>query len=391
MDFGFSEEDKQFQQEVRDFITKELPPNWTGTGLLQEAKDGEEWEFAHNMLRKVGSKGWHALAWPKEYGGEDSVTKQFILSDEMYFNELPGVDLQGALMCAPTLIQYGTEEQKNKHLPKISRGEEVWCQGFSEPGAGSDLASVSTKAVEKDDCYIVDGQKVWSTGAHRADWTFILARTDPEARKHRGISFFLVDLKSPGVTVRFLPNIVGTYCEIFFDGVKVPKSNMVGKKNDGWSVTGAVLGYERSGIHRIAAARRNLSRLMEFAQNTKRNGRTLFQDPLIRNALTQLAIEAEAARLLALRIVWMQSTGKAIDHEASMSRVFGAEFQQRVAQAGLQITGAFGQLDEGSEWAPLSGFFQRQYLYAAAATVGAGTAEIQRNIIALRGLGLPRS
>ncbi len=391
MDFGFSEEDRQFQQEVREFIKKELPPNWTGTGLLQEAKDGEEWEFAHSMLRKVGDKGWHALAWPKEHGGQDSVTKQFILSDEMYFNELPGVDLQGALMCAPTLIQYGTDEQKNEHLPKIARGEEVWCQGFSEPGAGSDLASVSTKAVEKGDHFIVDGQKVWSTGAHRADWTFILARSDPEAPKHRGISFFLVDLKSPGVTVRFLPNIVGTYCEIFFDGVEVPKKNMVGKKNDGWRVTGAVLGYERSGIHRIAAARRNLSRLMEFAENTKRNGRTLFQDPLIRNTLTQLSIEGEAARLLALRIVWMQSTGKAVDHEASMSRVFGAEFQQRVAQAGLKITGAIGQLDEGCKRAPLSGFFQRQYLYAAAATVGAGTAEIQRNIIALRGLGLPRN
>lgn len=391
MDFSYSDDDKQFQQEVRDFIKQELPPNWTGTGLLQEAKDGEEWEFAHSMLRKVGARGWHSLAWPKEYGGQDSVTKQFILSDEMYFNELPGVDLQGALMCAPTLIQYGTDEQKNDHLPKIARGEEVWCQGFSEPGAGSDLAAVSTKAVDKGDYFVVDGQKVWSTGAHRADWTFILARTDPEAPKHRGISFFLVHLKSPGVTVRFLPNIVGTYCEIFFDGVELPRKNMVGKKNDGWRVTGAVLGYERSGIHRIAAARRNLSRLLEFARSTKRNGVPLFQDPIIRSRLTQLAIEAEAARLLAWRIVWMQSTGKAVDHEASMSRVFGAEFQQRVAQAGLQITGAAGLLDEGCKWAPLEGFFQRQYLYAAAATVGAGTAEIQRNIIAQRGLGLPRS
>ena len=391
MDFTFSEEDRKFQQEVREFIKKELPPNWTGTGLLQEAKDGEEWTFAHSMLRKVGAKGWHSLSWPKEYGGQDSVTKQFILSDEMYYNELPGVDLQGALMCAPTLIQYGSDQQKKDFLPKISRGEQVWCQGFSEPGAGSDLASVSAKAVDKGDHFVVDGQKVWSTGATRADWTFILARTDPEAPKHKGISFFLVSLKSPGVTVRFLPNVVGTYCEIFFDNVSVPKENLVGKKNDGWRVTGAVLGYERSGIHRIAAARRNLSRLMEFAMTTRRNGIPLFKDPLIRNKLTQLQIEAEAAKLLAHRIVWMQSTGKAVDYEASMSRVFGAEFQQRVAQAGMQITGAFGQLDEGCKWAPLSGFFQRQYFYASAATVGAGTSEIQRNIIALRGLGLPRS
>jgi alkylation response protein AidB-like acyl-CoA dehydrogenase len=390
MDFSFSEEDTKFHQEVLEFIKKELPRDWTGTGLLQEAKDGDEWEFARNMLRKLGDKGWHSLSWPKEFGGQDSVTKQFILSDEMYYHELPGVDLQGALMCAPTLIQYGSEQQRNEFLPKIARGEQVWCQGFSEPGAGSDLASVTTRAVDKGDHFIVDGQKVWSTGAHRADWTFILARTDPEAPKHKGISFLIVDLKSPGVTVRFLPNIVGTYCEIFFDNLVVPKENLIGKQNDGWRVTGAVLGYERSGIHRIAAARRNLARLIEFAKETKHSGKPLFADPVIRNRLAQLYAEAEAARILAHRIVWMQSAGKAVDYQASMSRVFGAEFQQRVAQTGLQITGAFGQLDEGCKWAPLSGFFQRQYLYAAAATVGAGTAEIQRNIIALRGLGLPR-
>ena len=390
MDFSFNEEEEKFHREVIDFIKRELPDNWTGTGLLQEAKDGAEWEFARGMLRKVGDTGWHSLSWPKEHGGQESATKQFILSDEMYYHELPGVDIQGALMCAPTLIQYGSETQKKNFLPKIARGEQVWCQGFSEPGAGSDLAAVSTRAVDKGDHFVVDGQKVWSTGAMRADWTFILARTDPDAAKHRGISFLLVDLKTPGVEVRFLPNIVGTYCEIFFDNVIVPKENLVGKQNDGWRVTGAMLGYERSGIHRIAAARRNLTRLIEFAKETERHGKPLFADPVIRNRLAQLYVEAEAARILAHRIVWMQGAGKAVDQEASMSRVFGAEFQQRVAQAGLQITGAFGQLDEGCKWAPLSGFFQRQYFYAAAATVGAGTAEIQRNIIALRGLGLPR-
>ncbi|RLC95129.1 MAG: hypothetical protein DRI39_00860 [Chloroflexi bacterium] len=390
MDFRFSQEDEAFRQEVREFIQQELPPDWTGTGLLQEAKDGPEWEFCRSMLRKLGAKGWHSLAWPQEYGGQGSVTKQFILSDEMYYHELPGVDLQGALMCGPVLIEYGSEEQKKEHLPKIARGEAVWAQGFSEPGAGSDLAAVATRAVEKDDCYIVDGQKVWSTGAHRADWTFILARTDPEARKHRGISFFLVDLKSPGVTVRFLPNIVGTYCEIFFDGVRVPKENLVGKKNDGWTVAGAVLGYERSGIHRIAAARRNLTRLLEFAQQTRRNGVPLFKDPVVRNRLSHLFVECEAVRVLAHRIVWMQSTGQPVDYQASMSRVAGAEFQQHVAQAAMQLLGQYGPLEEGSRWTPLKGFFLRQYLYAMAATIGAGTAEVQRNIIALRGLGLPR-
>ena len=391
MDFRFSEEDEAFRQEVHEFIKQELPPDWTGTGLLQEAKDGPEWEFSRGMLRKLGAKKWHSLSWPKENGGLDSIAKQFILSDEMYYNELPGVDLQGALMCAPTLIQYGTEEQKQEHLTKIAKGEEVWAQGFSEPGAGSDLAAVASKAVEKDDCFILDGQKVWSTGAHRADWTFLLARTDPEAPKHRGISFFLLDLKTPGVTVRYLPNIVGTYCEIFFDSVRVPKENLVGNKNQGWRVTGAVLGYERSGIHRIAAARRNLHRLLEFAQETKRNGVPLFKNPVVRNRLTSLVVEGEAVRLLAHRIVWMQGNGQSVDHQASMSRVSGAEFQQHVAQAAMQLLGHYGPLEEGCKWAPLQGFFLRQYLYAMAATVGAGTAEVQRNIIAQRGLGLPRN
>jgi len=390
MDFRFSEEDELFRQEVLEFIRQELPPDWNGTGLLQEAKDGPEWEFSRSMMRKVGEKGWHSLAWPKEHGGQASVTRQFILSDEMYYHELPGVDIQGALMLAPTLIEYGSEEQKKEHLPKVTRGETVWCQAFSEPGAGSDLAAVATKAVEKDNCFVLDGQKVWSTTAHRADWTFVLARTDPNVKKQRGISFFLVDLKSPGVTVRFLPNIVGMYCEIFFDGVEVPKENMVGKKNEGWTVTSAVLGYERSGIHRIAAARRNLSRLIQFTRETKYHGVPLFHDPVIRNRLASLHVEAEAVRLLARRIVWMQSTGQPVDYQASMSRVAGAELQQHVAQAAMHVLGYYGQLEEDAAQAPLQGFFLRQYLYAMAATVGAGTAEVQRNIIALRGLGLPR-
>jgi len=390
MDFRFSEEEEGFRQEVREFIKKELPPHWTGTGVLQEAKDGEEWEFSRNMLRKVGGRGWHALAWPKEYGGQESVARQFILSEEMYYHELPGVDLLGALMCAPALIEYGTEEQKREHLPKIAKGEVLWCQGFSEPGAGSDLAALATRAVEKDDHFILGGQKVWSTNAHRADWCFLLARTDPQVPKHRGISFFLLDMKTPGVTVRLLPNIVGTYCEIFLDSVPVPRGNLVGKQDDGWRVSTAVLGYERSGIHRIAAAQRNLTRLIEFAKETKCDGVPLFKDPSVRSRLTQLFIESQAVRLLAYRIVWLQSRGQSVDYEASMARLFSAEFQQRVASTGMQLLGPYGQLEPGCRWAPLVGFFLRQYLHALGATVAAGTSEIQRSIIAIRGLGLPR-
>ncbi len=300
MDLHFSKEDEEFRQEVLQFISQELPADWRGTGLLSEAKGDEEWQFALKMLRKVGAKGWHSLAWPREYGGQASMTRQFIFSEEMYYHELPGVDLVGTLMLAPSIIQHGSEQQKREHLPKIARGEVVWCQGFSEPGAGSDLASLSTRAVDAGDHFIVNGQKVWSTNANRADWGYFLVRTDPDVPKHKGISFLLVDMRTPGLTARHLPNIVGTYCEIFLDNVHVPKENLVGKVNDGWRVANTVLGYERSGVHRISAARRNLDKLIEYAQQTVRGGEPLFKMPLVRNRLTDLYIEAQAVRLLAL-------------------------------------------------------------------------------------------
>lgn len=391
MDLRFTEEEERFRQEVREFIKQELPPDWKGTGLLSEAEGEEEWQFSREMMRKVGAKGWHSLAWPKDLGGQDSPAKQFIFSEEMYYNELPGVDLVGALMCAPAIIQHGTEEQKKEHLPKIARGDIVWCQGYSEPGAGSDLASLSTRAVEKDDCFILDGQKVWSTNADRADWGYVLARTDPNVPKRKGISFFLMDMKSPGVTARLLPNIVGTYCEIFLDSVRIPKENVIGGVNNGWKVANTVLGFERSGVHRIAATWRNLDRITEFAMRTKRNGAPLFQDPQIRNKLAHLHVESQAVRLLTYRIVWLHSTAKErdISYEVSMGRLSGSLFQQHVAAAAMDILGPYGQLDPSSKYAPLEDF-RREYLWSLAATVGAGTSEIQRNIIATRGLGLPR-
>jgi alkylation response protein AidB-like acyl-CoA dehydrogenase len=390
MNLHFSEEDESFRREVLEFIGKELPADWKGTGLLSEAHGEEEWRFAREMLRKVGAKGWHSLAWPREYGGHESMTKQFIFSEEMYYHELPGVDLVGTLMLAPSIIQHGSEQQKREHLPKIARGEVVWCQGFSEPGAGSDLASLSTRAVDAGNHFIVNGQKVWSTNANRADWGYFLVRTDPDVPKHKGISFLIVDMQTPGLTARHLPNIVGTYCEVFLDNVHVPKENLVGKVNDGWKVANTVLGYERSGVHRISAARRNLDKLIEYAQQTLRGGEPLFKMPLVRNRLTDLFIEAQAVRLLAYRVLSLQNSGRDISYEVSMSRLGGSLLQQHVAGAAMDILGPLGLLDPGSEWAPPSDF-RREYLYSLGATVGAGTAEIQRNIIATRGLGMPKS
>jgi alkylation response protein AidB-like acyl-CoA dehydrogenase len=389
MNFTFSADDEEFRREVRAFIKDELPPDWAGTGLLSEAKDEEEWQFALKMLRKVGAKGWHSLAWPREYGGQESATRQFILSEEMYYHELPGVDLVGALMLAPAIIRHGSEQQKREHLPQIARGEVVWCQGYSEPGAGSDLASLSTRAAEAGDYFILDGQKTWSTNANRADWGYVLARTDPDVPKHKGITFLLMDMRTPGVTARHLPNIVGTYCEIFLDSVHVPKENLVGDVNDGWRVANTVLGYERSGVHRSAAARRNLDRLIQYAKQTVRDGEPLFKTPAVRHKLTDLFIEAQGVRLLAYRVLCLQSSGRDISYEVSVARLAGSLLQQHVASTAMDILGPFGQLDPDSKWAPLAAF-RREYLYSLGATVGAGTAEIQRNIIAVRGLGLPR-
>lgn len=394
MDFKFSKEEEAFRGEVREFIKQELPPDWIGMGSTAglEAETDEDWEFCCSMRRKLGSRGWLSLAWPKEYGGQEDVIKQFILSEEMFYNEVPGMDFPGAAMLAPVLIRYGTEEQKKEFLAPIARGEITWCQGFSEPGAGSDLAALSTRGWEEGDYFMIDGQKVWTSNAHRADWCFFLARTDPDAPKHKGISFLLVDMKTPNITVRPLVDIAGGrfFNEVFFDNTQVPKENLVGQKNEGWAVAMSTLGFERSGIHRLSAARRNIARLIEYMRERKGDAGITTHRTLFRHRLADLYMEGEIGRLLAVRVAWLQSQGKVVDHEASMSRVFGCELLQRVSNTGMRLLGHYGQLRKGSRWARLRGRIEHDYLDTVAATIGAGTSEIQRSVIALRGLGLPR-
>ncbi|MDP6559797.1 MAG: acyl-CoA dehydrogenase family protein [Candidatus Binatia bacterium] len=388
MDFRFSEEEERFRREIQDFIKQELPPDWVGYGILGEVDTEEEWEFSRSMTRKLGAKGWLAIGWPKEYGGLGaSHIMQVILSEEINYHEAPGWDFFGIGMLGPTLMVHGTEKQKRRYLGEIARGETLWCQGFSEPGAGSDLAALQTKAVSEGDNFIVNGQKLWNSNAHRADWCFFLARTDPNAPKHKGISFILVDMKTPGITVRPLVNIAGghSFNEIYFDDVKVPKENLVGELNRGWYVAQTLLGVERSGVHRIAMARRNVDRLLDYARETGAG-----QDPLVRQKLTQLYTEGETARLLAYRVAWMQSREMTVPYEASVSRLFGAEFCQRVSRIGMEILGLYGILEKDAKWTRLAGKIGNDYLATVGATLAAGTSEIQRNIIAQRGLGLPR-
>ncbi|MBI2919186.1 MAG: acyl-CoA dehydrogenase family protein [Chloroflexi bacterium] len=390
MEYRFSPEEEAFRQELVAFIKKELPPGWVG-GM--DDSSSEDWAIAQQMRQKLAARGWLTLAWPREYGGMGaSFMQQVIFTEEMAYNRCPGKDVFGVRMLGPTLIIYGTEEQKRRHLGGIARGEVVWCQGFSEPGAGSDLASLSTRAVEDGDDFVVNGQKVWTSGAHHADWMFLLVRTDPNVPKHKGISYLLVDMKSPGVTVRPLVYMAGYHAfnEVYFDNVRVPRSHLVGEKNQGWYVAMATLNFERSGVEWSAMARHTHEEIVDYARAVRRNGRPLSKDPLVRAKLAESAIEIEVSKLLAYRIAWMQSQGRVPDAESSMAKAFGTELLQRLTLTGLQIMGLPSVMAAGSRWAPLQGRLQRHYLRSFGYTIEAGTSEVQRMLIATRGLGLPR-
>ena len=389
MEFRFTSEEESFREELRGFLKQELPEGWTG--LSDE--DDEDWDFTLSMRKKLAAKGWLTMAWPEEYGGVGaSHMMQVIFAEEMSYHRAPGRDVFGTRMLAPTLMIHGTEDQKREHLPPVARGEVQWCQGYSEPESGSDLASLQTRAVEDGDDFVINGTKVWTSGAHRADHIMVLTRTDPDAPKHRGISFLLADMHTPGVEVRPIINMANqhSFNMVTFDNVRVPQKNLVGEKNRGWYVGATLLDFERSGVDYSAGSQRMLEDLVDFAKETKRNGKALADDPLVRRRLADLAIEIEVSRLISYNIAWMQGAGLVPNKEASMGKAFGTELQQHVAETGMSLLGLYGQLEPGSRYAPLEGRIERAALTSVSATIAAGTSEIQRNIIATRGLGLPR-
>ncbi|MCS7275920.1 MAG: acyl-CoA dehydrogenase family protein [Dehalococcoidia bacterium] len=395
MEFRFSPEEEAFRQEVREFLRREWSEDAAGGGAESPLGygGGRGLDEIRRFQKKLAQKGWLTLAWPKEYGGMGaSVMKQVIFNEEMAYHRAPQQLGVGPDRVGPTIILYGTEEQKREHLPPIANAEVIWCQGFSEPGAGSDLASLQTTAVEDGDYFVVNGQKIWTSLAHVADWMILLARTDPDAPKHRGISYFLVDMRTPGITVRPLIDMTGRHAfnQVFFDNVRVPRKNLVGELNRGWYVAAATLDFERSGINRVMAGVRLYEELVEYARETVRDGRPLMALPTVRHKLAELRIEFEVGRLLAYRVAWVQAQGRIPNQEASMSKLFGSELQQRLARAGMEIMGLGGQLRPGSRWAPMAGRIADYYLGAVATTIAAGTSEVMRNIIAIRGLGLPR-
>lgn len=389
MEFKFTPEEENFRKELRAFLTQELPDGWTG-GMEEEE---ENWEFTLEMRKKLADKGWLTMAWPEEYGGQGaSHMMQLIFSEEMAYQRAPGRDQFGTKMLAPTLMIHGTEEQKREYLPPIARGEVQWCQGYSEPESGSDLASLQTRAVEDGDDFVINGTKIWTSNAHHADHIMVLTRTEPDAPKHRGISFLLADMHQPGIEVHPIINMadIHSFNMVTFEDARVPKKNLVGELNRGWYVGATLLDFERSGVEYSAGSKRTLEELIQFCKDNNRNGRRIIDDPVISRKLADLTIQTEISRLLSYNITYMQSRDLVPNMESSMGKSFGTELQQKVARAGMEILGLYGQLGPDSKYAALNGRIQQAYMTTISGTIAAGTSEIQRNIIATRGLGLPR-
>jgi alkylation response protein AidB-like acyl-CoA dehydrogenase len=392
MDLALTDEQKVRKQEFYDTckeLDKKKPAGFVGAEDIYE--DDEAWKYNVYCAREFAKKGWLALGWPQQYGGKGDMMDRVLFSEARGYYGIPGVDIFGVQMLAPTLLQAASEEIKEEFLPGIANGETMWCELWSEPNAGSDLATLTTTAVKKGDEYVINGQKTWNTGAHKADWGFGVFKTDPAGRKHHNITFLLLDMKTPGITVRPIAYLDGhaPYCEVYFDDVHVPAKNFVGQENEGWAVVNLLAGFERSGISEIMSMVRGLEDLVNFCNKTTRQGRPLAKDPLIRNRLAQLASELEAARALAYRVADLQNRNEMSLMDASAGKIFFSELGEQFAFLATDILGPYGQV-KTSRWAPLGGLWEKMFHEHFITTVSMGTNEIQRNIIDWYGLGLPR-
>ncbi|MFC1822380.1 acyl-CoA dehydrogenase family protein [Thermodesulfobacteriota bacterium] len=383
MDFRFSPEEEKFRAEVRHFLNTEVTEE-----MVNEVERGTEvgigphtWE----LMRRLGKRRWLAPALPKEYGGMGATRwQQFILSDEMSYRRAYPLHMMGVGIVAPTLFQYGSDEQKQEYLPQIARGEIEFALGYTEPEAGSDLASLRIEAERKGDFYIVNGQKVFNTGCHFSQYVWLAVRTDQEAPKHKGISLLIVDMKTPGITLRPLLVVDGERTnEVFYDDVKVPRGNLVGEENRGFYYILTALAYER--IFPIGELRRTFEEFVDYVKEE-----VLGKDSLVQQKVAQLATELQALCLLAYRVTWLVQKNTIPHWEAPMVKLYLTEFMRRFSDTATDIMGPFGQLQSGSRWVPLKGRLERLYRHAARRNITAGTSEIQRNIIATRGLKLPR-
>ena len=407
MDWDDTPEQAAFRTEVRQLIEDRLPPlyrrmseagideGYEGGWIAdRKSEDTERRAAASSWTAAVSEKGWFAPHWPVEYGGAGlSPNEQFVYNQELALAGAPRVGGSGVGLLGPTLIVHGTEEQRARYLPAILSGETVWAQGYSEPGSGSDLASLQTRAVRDGDEYVVNGQKIWTSNAHHADAIFALTRTDPDAPRHRGISFLLIDdIKTPGLSIRPLINMAWEhgFNETFFEDVRTPVSNLVGEENRGWYVGATLLDFERSNISGAVALQRSLHQLIDYAQ-TDSGREQATMSGATRHEIAERYLETEVGQNFSLRIISMQNAGQIPNYEASVAKMFISESSQRVARTGTKVFGLYSNIwDVKDARAPAKAAFTHRYVTTIPATIGAGTSEIQRNIIATRGLGLPR-
>jgi len=396
MDFKLTEQQLALKKTYDDFFREEMknaPPAYLKGGLEASFTD-EGWAFTKYMRKKLVEKGWYVQHWPKEYGGRDApLIEQLIFKESMAYFGAPGIDGFGVGMFGPTLMLYALDEQKKRLLVPIARGEVQYCQGWTEPNAGSDLASLKTTAIKNGEYYVVNGQKIWITAAHRADHMFLLARTNPAEKRNRGLSVFNVDFSWPGIEIRpiMYMNKAHIYNEVFFTDCRIHESERIGPENQGWPMTRDTMNFERSGADTYARIRRQLEQILEYIKTTKRNGKYLWEDPLVRQKIGRIYADMEAGRAQAYRITWLQEKGnlRFSPAAASESKVFGTELIQRMTDLALEIMGFPGNLED-SKWAPINGSMIETYQSIIGSIICAGSNEIQRNIIAWVGCGLPR-
>jgi alkylation response protein AidB-like acyl-CoA dehydrogenase len=394
MDFEYTPEQENFRKEFRAWLERNLPPELCVDDPADDrvASTREMFERRVVWQKTMHKAGWVGIAWPQEYGGRGASIIERVIWDEEYSKArapvLPGMGLN---LVGPTIIHWGTDEQKRQYLPKILNADEIWAQGFSEPGAGSDLASLRTRAEDKGDHYLVNGQKVWTSGAQYADSIILLVRTDPNTPKHNGISCLLVDLKSPGVSVRPLVLATGHhhFNEVFFTDVVVPKTQLLGPINQGWKVSTTTLMYERHS----SGARNPIGQVLALIAVARRlplDGGTAWDDPRIRQRLSQLYIDCEAMKYTRFRALTRQIRGEAPGPEGSILKLSGSELGVRIADAAGELLGMHALVNEGSELVPDAARWFNRLVAARQYTISAGTSEIQRNILGERVLGLPK-
>ena len=394
MELAYSKTDEAFRKEVRSWLKKNLPKKDKAVSELMP-HDPARVRLAKEWQRKLYDAGYVAMSWPKEYGGQNAdAMRQTIVNEELVLARAPGlVGASGLLMLGPTLVQYGTEEQRRRYLPKILTAEEIWCQGYSEPGAGSDLASLRTRAEIVGDEFIVNGQKVWTSNAQFSDWMFCLVRTDPDAPKHRGISYILIDMNTPGISVRPLVQMTGDagFNEVFFDNVRVPRTNLVGELNQGWMVANNTLFHERNLLGSTTRTQLMMQNLIRLARSHQRYGKPAADDPIMRQKLSSLLTRVEAMKYHSYRQLTNAIKGRPPGVGAMVNKLVGTELNHDICALALEIMNSYAPLKKGAAHVINYGTWQYEFMFTLGLVIGGGTSEIQKNIISERGLGMPKS